>query len=95
LRLISLSHKQVETKPEGLRPLNIVMPADPHNQTEEWRTNMAAQAPNPKQTASFKMDTKSEPGIKCFCKIIFRVPSFCLTFIGVSCNAVTACRQNP
>jgi len=51
----------VEAKTEGLRPLNIVMPAVPHNQTEEWRTNMAAQVPSPKQFPSFKNDTKSEP----------------------------------
>jgi len=71
------------------------MPADPHSQTEEWRHNMAAQVQNPNQFPSFKIGTKSEPGIKCFAKIIFRVPSFHLIFVDVSCNAVTACRQNP
>jgi len=93
--MISSSLKQVEAKPEDLRPLNIVMPADPHNQTEEWRQNMAAQVPSPYQFPSFKNGTKSEPGIKCFAKVIFRVPSFRLIFVDVSCNAVTACRQNP
>jgi len=95
LHLISLSFKQVEAIPEGLRPLNIVMPADPHNQTEEWRHKMAAQVPNPKQFPSFKNGTKSEPGIKFFSKIIFSVPSFRLIFVDVSCNAVTAFWQNP
>jgi hypothetical protein len=80
---ISLSFKQVEAKTEGLRPLNIVMPADPHNQTEEWRTNMAAHVPSPNQFPSFKNGTKSEPGIKSFAKIIFRVPSFRLIFVDV------------
>ena len=95
MHLISLSFKQVEAKFEGLRPLNIVMPADPHNQTEEWRHNMAAKVPSPNQFPSFKNGTKSEPGTKCFAKIIFRVPSFRLIFVDVSCNAVTVCRQNP
>ena len=53
LHLISLSFKQVEAKLEGLRPRNIVMPADPHNQTEEWRQNMAAQVRIPNEIASF------------------------------------------
>jgi hypothetical protein len=65
LHLISHSLKHVEDKPEGLRPLNVVVPADPHNQTEEWRHNMAAKIPNTKQFASFKNDTKYEPGVKC------------------------------
>jgi hypothetical protein len=84
LQLDSSSFKQVEAKPEGLRPLNIVMPADPHNQTEEWRHNMAAQAPSPNQFPSFKNGTKSEPGIKCFANIFSRVPSFLLIFVDVS-----------
>jgi hypothetical protein len=66
LHLISLSLKQAEAKPEGLRPLNTVVPADPHNQTEEWRPKMAAKVPNSKQFPPFKNDTKSEQGIKCF-----------------------------
>jgi hypothetical protein len=90
-----MSFQQVEAEPEGLRPLNIVMPADPHNQTEEWRTNMAAQVPSPIQFPSFKNGTKSEPGIKYFPYIIFRVPSFRLIFVDVSFNAVTTCRHNP
>jgi len=64
LHLISLSLKQVEAKPEDLHPLNIVVPADAHNQTEEWRQNMVAKIPNSKQIASFKNDTKYEPGVK-------------------------------
>jgi len=95
LRLISPSLKQVQAKPQGLHPLNIVVSADQHNQTEEWRINMAAQVPNPKQFPSFKNGTKSEPGIKCFAKIIYSFPFFRLIFVDVSCNAVTACRQNP
>jgi hypothetical protein len=55
LHLISLSLKQAEAKPEVLRPLNIVVPADAPNQTEEWRKNMAAKIPNPKQFHSLKM----------------------------------------
>ena len=62
---ISLSLKQTETKHEFLHPLNIVVPADEHK-TEEWRPNMAAQVPSPKQFPSFKNKTKSEPGTKCF-----------------------------
>jgi len=95
LHLISLSHKQAQAKPEGLRPLNIVVPADPHNKTQEWRTNMKAKVPNPKQFPSFKMDTKSETGVKECGKIIFRVPSFRVIFVDVSFNAMSACRQNP
>jgi len=95
LHLISLSLKQVEAKPEDLHPLNIVVPADAHNQTEEWRHNMAAKIPNTKQFASFKNYTKYEPDVKCFAKICSRVPSFCLRLIDVSCNAVTALWQNP
>ena len=53
-------------KPEGLRPLNIVMPADPHNQTEEWRNNMATQVQNLNQLPSFKNGNNSEPGTKFF-----------------------------
>ena len=90
LHLISLSLKQAEAKPESLRPLNIVVPADQYNQTEKWRHNMAAKIPNPKQFASLKNDTKYEPVVKCFAKICFRVPSFCLRLIDVSCNVVTA-----
>jgi len=93
--LISLSLKQAEAKPEGFRPLNTGVPADPHNQAEYCRQNMAAQVPNPKTYASFKNVTKSETAIKCFGKICFRVPSFCLRLLDVSCNAVTDCRQNP
>jgi len=55
LHLISLSLKQAEAKPEGLRPLNVVVPADAPNQTEEWRNNMAAKITNPKQFLSLKM----------------------------------------
>jgi hypothetical protein len=66
LYLISLSLKQIEAKPEGLRLLNIVVLADPHNNTEESRPNMAAQVPSHKQFPSFKNDTISEPGNKCF-----------------------------
>jgi hypothetical protein len=58
LHLISLSLKQAQAKPEGLRPLNVVVPADPHNQTEEWRHNMAEQLQNSKQFLFFKNDTK-------------------------------------
>jgi hypothetical protein len=39
------------------------MPADPHNQTEEWRTNMAAHVPSPNQIPSFNDGTNSETGI--------------------------------
>jgi len=70
LHLISLLFKQVKAKPEGLRPLNIVTPADPHNQTEEWRHNMAAQVPSPNPFSSFKNGTKSEPGFKFFKKYL-------------------------
>ena len=90
--LISLSLKQVEAKTEGLRPLNIVMPAAPHNQTEEWRTNMAVQVPSPNQFPLFKNGTKPEPGNKCFAKVIFQVPSFRLIFVDIPFNSVTACR---
>ena len=95
MRLISLSFKQVEAKTEGLRPLNIVMPADLQHQTEELRHNMATEVQNPNQFPSFKNATMSKPGIKCSANIIFRVPSFRLLFVDVSCNAVTSCRQNP
>jgi len=91
LHLISLSLKQVEAKPEGLRPHNTVTPADPHNQTEEWLTNMAAQLPSPKQFPLFTNGTKSETGNKCFAKICSRVPSFCLWFNYECRNSVTAC----
>ena len=90
--LISLSLKQVEAKTEGLRPLNIVMSAAPHNQTEEWRTNMAAQVPSPIQFPLFKNGTESEPGNKRFAKIIFHVPSSRLIFGDIHFNSVTVCR---
>jgi len=64
LHLISHSLKQAENKPEGLRALYVVVPADQHNQTEEWRHNMAPKYQNPKQVALFKNDTKYEPGVK-------------------------------
>jgi hypothetical protein len=86
-----LSLKQAEAIPGGLRPLNIVVRADPHNNTEEWRPNMAAKVPIPKQFPSFKNDTKSEPGNKYVAKICFRAPSFCLGFEDISCKFVTAC----
>jgi hypothetical protein len=94
LHPISLSLKQVEAKPEGLRPLTILVPVDQHNQLEKWHHKVAAQVPLPKQFPSFKNDTKSEPGIKCFDKIYFRVPS-CLRLFDVSCRNVTAWGQNP
>ena len=94
LHLIPLSLKQAQAKPEGPRPLKVLVPAVPHNQTEEWRHNMAAKVPTPKQFPSFENDTKSEPGIKCFVKIYFRVPS-CLRLFDVFRNNVTDCRQNP
>lgn len=50
-----------QAKPEGLRPLNIAVPAVPQNTTEEWRPNMAARIPGPKHFPVFKNDTKSEP----------------------------------
>ena len=76
LHLISLSLKQAQAKPDGLRPLNVVVPADPHNQTEEWKRNMAAKVPNPKQFPAFKNDTKYEPGVEYFANICFRVPFY-------------------
>jgi len=94
LHLISHSLKQAEAKPEGLRPLNVVVPADPHNQTEEWRHNMAAKIPNPKQFLSLKNDAKYDTFIKYFGKIISRVPFFRLILFDVSFNAVRVCRQN-
>jgi len=69
--------------------------SDQHSNQEEWRKNMAAQVPNTKQFPLFKNDIKSKSGIESFSKIIFRFPFFRLIFIDVSCNAVTACRQNP
>jgi hypothetical protein len=51
---------------------------------------MAAKVPNPKQVASFKKDTKSEPGIKCLAKIFFRAPSFCLRLYDISDYAIRA-----
>jgi hypothetical protein len=57
LHLIALSRKQAEAKPEGFRPLNIVVPTDQHK-TDEWRPNMAQHVPTPKQYPSFKNDTK-------------------------------------
>jgi hypothetical protein len=83
LHLISLSLKKAEAKPEGLRPLNIVVLADQHR-ADKWYLKMAAQVPKTKQSPSFKNDTKSEPGIECFAKIIFRVPSFRSIFVDVS-----------
>jgi len=53
LHLIALSLKQAEAKPDGLRPLNIVVPAD-HHKTDKWRPNMVAQVPTPKQFPSLK-----------------------------------------
>ena len=94
LHLIALSLKKFETKHEGLRPLKIVVPAD-QPKADEWCPNMAAQVPNPKQSPSFKNDTKSEPGIECFVKIIFHLPSSHLIFDDIPFNAVTSCMQNP
>ena len=72
-----------------------MVPVDYHNHPEEFRRNVVAQVPNLKQFAPIKMDTKSETGVKCSGKIIFRVPFFRLIFIDVSYNAVTAGSQKP
>jgi len=56
---------------------------------------MATEVQNPNHLPSLKNGTKSEPGIKFFSNVIFRVPSFRLIFVDVSCNAVTAFRQTP
>jgi len=89
-----LSLKQVEAKHEGLRPLNVVVPADQHNQVKKRHHKVAAKVPNPKQFPSLKNDTKSEKAIKCFDKIYFHVLS-CLRLFDVSCNNVTAWGQKP
>jgi hypothetical protein len=49
LQLNSLSLKEDEDKPEGLRPIKIVVPADPHNKIDESHPNMTAQVSSPKQ----------------------------------------------
>jgi len=86
-----------EAKFEGLPPqppfhIYILVPSGKHNHPEEWRKVMTAQVPNPKQIPLLKNDTKSEPCIKCFGKIIFLVPFFRLIFINIY---LTACKQNP
>jgi hypothetical protein len=58
--------EQAQTKLEGLRPLNIVVPAGPQNTTEEWNPKMAAQLPIPKYFSLFENGTKCEPGNKYF-----------------------------
>jgi len=71
-----MTSKQAQGKLESLRPLNIVVPVDPQNIREEWRPNMAASVPSPKQFPVLKNDTKSAPGKECFIYRLFRVAPF-------------------
>ena len=70
--LIRLSLEQAQAKAEGLRPLNIAVPANPQNATEKWLPKMAALIPSPKHFPVLKNDTKSEPGKECCTYRVFR-----------------------
>jgi len=71
-----MTFKQAQGKLESLGPFNIAVPVDPQNTREEWRPNMAARVPSPKQFPVLKNNTKSKPDKECFIYGLLRVPPF-------------------
>lgn len=51
---------KAQARPEDLRPLNIVVPADPRSTVEERKTIMGARIPSPKHVTGFSNGTKPQ-----------------------------------